>query len=572
MNSAYILIAGIIILFIGYITYGGWLAKKWDVNDKNITPAHTQQDGVDYVPSKAPILLGHHFASIAGAGPINGPIQAAIFGWLPVFLWIVIGGIFFGAVQDFSSILASIRHKGRSIGYVISEHIGSRAKKLFFIFAYLTLLLVVAAFASIVIDTFDGFTVTDGVTTTIAANGSTAMASMLFIFVSIIFGIFLYRYKTNLLITTIFGVIAIIACIAVGLYYPLYLNGTAWTVIIFVYVFIASVAPVWILLQPRDYLNSFLLYGMMIAAFIGILFTGTQMTLPAYTGFGGITGSSQLFPMLFITVACGAISGFHSLVGSGTTSKQLNREHDAKLIGYGGMLIECVLAIIALIAVGTLFSQGAMPSGTPTQVFAAGIANMVAAMGIPQYYDVAYIVLILAISAFALTSLDTATRLARYMFQEFFADEGIPAKARKLLTNPYFSTLVTVGLGALLATGGYENIWPLFGSANQLLAVLALMAVAAWMTHEGKSNKMFLVPMAFMLVASISALCITFYNNIMKLFVLGTGTFVAEGLQLVIIVILIIFSIVLVIDGINALKAHRQKGREDQADPGNNSA
>ena len=273
--------------------------------------------------------------------------------------------------------------------------------------------------------------------------------------------------------------------------------------------------------------------------------------------------------MLFITVACGAISGFHSLVGSGTTSKQLDHEKDAKLIGYGGMLIECVLAIIALIAVGTLFAQGSMPSGTPTQVFAAGIANMVAALGIPQYYDVAYIVLILAISAFALTSLDTATRLARYMFQEFFSDDGIPTKARKLLTNPYFSTLITVGLGALLATGGYENIWPLFGSANQLLAVLALMAVAAWMVHEGKSNKMFIIPMAFMLVASISALCITFYNNVMKLFVLGTGTFIAEGLQLILIVILIIFSIVLVIDGINALRSHKQKNRKGKADLGN---
>ncbi len=569
MNSAYILITGIIVLFIGYIFYGGWLAKKWDVDNNRETPAHTQQDGIDYVPSKAPVLLGHHFASIAGAGPINGPIQAAIFGWLPVFLWIIIGGIFFGAVQDFSSILASIRHKGRSIGYVISEHIGPRAKKLFFIFAYLTLLLVMAAFASIVIDTFNGFTVTDGITSTVAANGSTAMASMLFILVSIIFGIFLYRYKTNLLITTIFGIIAIVVCIALGLYYPLYLDGTAWTVIIFVYVFIASVAPVWILLQPRDYLNSFLLYGMMAAAIIGILFTGTQVTLPAYTGFGGINGTSQLFPMLFITVACGAISGFHSLVGSGTTSKQLDCEKDAKLIGYGGMLIECVLAIIALIAVGTLFAQGTMPSGTPTQVFAAGIANMVAALGIPQYYDIAYIVLILAISAFALTSLDTATRLARYMFQEFFSDGGIPSKVRKLLTNPYFSTLITVGLGALLATGGYENIWPLFGSANQLLAVLALMAVAAWMVHEGKSNKMFIIPMAFMLVASISALCITFYNNVMKLFVLGTGTFIAEGLQLILIVILIIFSIILVIDGINALKAHKQKNRNDKTDLGN---
>ena len=426
MSSLLLLFIGVLALILGYIFYGGWLSKQWGVDGERPTPAHTDYDGVDYCPAKAPVLLGHHFASISGAGPINGPIQAAIFGWIPVFLWVVLGGIFFGAVQDFSSLLASIRHKGKSIGYVIEQNVGPHAKRLFLIFSYLTLLLVVAAFASIVVGTFNGFAA-DGAK--VAANGSTASISMLFIVVSIIFGFAVYRKNTPLGVSTVLGVLGIIICIALGLKFPVYLGSTAWLIIILIYIFIASVTPVWILLQPRDYLNSFLLYGMMIAAFIGIIFTNPTIELPAFTGFTGITGKSQLFPLLFITVACGAISGFHSLVGSGTTAKQLDKEKDAKPIGYGGMLIECALAIISLIAVGILFKDGAMPGGTPTQVFATGVATMISNIGIDNIYDVTYALIILSVSAFCLTSLDTATRLARYMLQELFVSENDdPAK------------------------------------------------------------------------------------------------------------------------------------------------
>lgn len=327
MNSLVLLIIAAVVLICGYVFYGSWLAKQWGVDPSRVTPAHTMEDGIDYVPSKAPVLMGHHFASIAGAGPINGPIQAAIFGWLPVLLWILIGGIFFGAVQDFSSLFASVRHNGKSIGNVIEENVGPKAKRLFLIFAYLTLLLVVAAFASIVVGTFNGF---DADGAKITANGSTAMISMLFIVIAMIFGALVYRKNAPLSVATVVGILAIIACIVIGLKYPVFLSGNTWLVIILIYIFIASVTPVWILLQPRDYLNSFLLYGMMIAAIIGVVGSHPTIELPAFTGFTGIAGNSFLFPMLFITVACGAISGFHSLVGSGTSSKQLNNEEGCK--------------------------------------------------------------------------------------------------------------------------------------------------------------------------------------------------------------------------------------------------
>lgn len=557
MNSLVLLLIGIIVLVIGYITYGSWLSKQWGIEPNRPTPAHTEEDGLDYVPAKSPVLMGHHFASIAGAGPINGPIQAAIFGWLPVLLWILIGGIFFGAVQDFSSLFASIRHKGKSIGFVIEQNVGKKAKKLFLIFSYLTLLLVVAAFASIVVGTFNGYNAEGAL---VPANGSTATISMLFILVAIAFGVFVYRKNAPLGISTVIGVAGIILCIVLGLKFPVYLSGTAWLMIVLAYIFIASVTPVWILLQPRDYLNSFLLYGMMIAAVLGVVFSHPNIELPAFVGFTGINGNSQLFPMLFITVACGAISGFHSLVGSGTTSKQLDRESDAKLIGYGGMLIECALAVIALITVGILYKDGALPSGTPTQVFATGIATMVSSMGLENAYDVTYAIIILSVSAFCLTSLDTATRLARYMFQELFVDEGEDASKltgyKKLCANAYFATFVTVAIGGLMAAGGYAKIWPLFGSANQLLAALALLAVAAWLGNIGKNNKMFIFPMVFMLAATLCALVITFVKNVSALSA-GTGAMSKEGLQIFFIILLVVLAINLTLEGVKTLRTKK---------------
>ncbi|WMJ83606.1 carbon starvation CstA family protein [Oscillospiraceae bacterium LTW-04] len=561
MNSLVILVIGIAVLFAGYVTYGSWLSKQWGIDPKKVTPAHTLTDGKDYVPAKSPVLLGHHFASIAGAGPINGPIQAAIFGWVPVLLWILIGGIFFGAVQDFSALVASIRHQGKSIGHVIEVNVGAKAKKLFLIFSYLTLLLVVAAFASIVVSTFAGFSA-DGALNT--PNGRTASTSMLFIVISIVFGAMVYRRNAPLGISTAIGVAGILACMYIGYKLPIYLAGNVWLGIVLAYIFVASVTPVWILLQPRDYLNSFLLYGMMIAAVLGILVAHPPIALPAFNGFmvGGVKGyaSGYLFPTLFITVACGAISGFHSLVGSGTTSKQLDRETDAKLIGYGGMLIECALAIIALICVGVLFKDGAFPTGSPPAIFATGIASMLEVVAGPASREIAYSTIILAVSAFCLTSLDTATRLARYMFQEFFIAEGEdPATLtgyKKFFANPYVATAITVAIGGAMASGGYTKIWPLFGAANQLLAALALLAAAAWLGNIGKNNKMFLFPMGFMLCATISSLLLTLKTKIGVL-AAGNGSIGAEGLQVFFAALLVILAVDLTIEGVKTLNSKK---------------
>ena len=546
MNGIVILLASIAIFVIAYLTYGSWLAKQWGVDPTKVTPAHEMEDGVDYMPAKSPVLLGHHFASIAGAGPINGPIQAAVFGWVPVLLWIVIGGIFFGAVQDFSSIFVSIRHKGKSLGEVIEENIGHRCKVLFTIFAWLVLLLVIAAFADIVAGTFAYNP--EATAAVNAANGSVATASLLFIPLAVLFGVIVYRKNAPLVISSIAGIILLAICIAVGLKFPIYMSKTFWLGFVFLYICIASVTPVWILLQPRDYLNSFLLYFMMIAAIVGIVGANPTISLPATTGWINNFNGQTVFPYLFITVACGAISGFHSLIGSGTTSKQLDNEKDAKMIGYGGMLIECALAVLALIAVGALFKDGEMPKGTPAVVFATAISGFLGQIGISQ--TTTYTIISLAISAFALTSLDTGTRLGRFMFQELFAaPKGAKENAvQKTCGNMYVATIVTVILGGILCLGGYQNIWPLFGACNQLVAVPAFLGVAVWLSRKGRNNKMLYFPMAFMLVACLSSLLLSFKANVIKLSA-GTGTLIREGLQCVVIVPIFVLAIILVIEG-----------------------
>ena len=572
MNAVVILLVGCAILIAGYVFYGKWLAEQWGVDPNRTTPAHELEDGNDYVPAKAPILMGHHFSSIAGAGPINGPIQAAVFGWVPVMLWVLIGGIFFGAVHDYGALFASVRNKGQSIGEVIAESIGSRAKKLFLTFSYLTLILVVAAFASIVADTFKATYDESGALDKVAsaANASTAMISMLFILIAIVFGMMVYRKNAGLVVSTVVGVLAIVACMAIGYnWHPVYLNGSIWMIIVGIYIAIASVTPVWILLQPRDYLSSFLLYGMMIIAVVGIVGAHPTLSIPAFTGFvdnaeyGSGVSLGSLFPALFVTIACGAISGFHSLVGSGTTAKQLDKEGDARPIAYGGMLIECALALISLCAVGYIWSEY-VPGGItiPTAVFATGISRMCATIPfLAGAEHVIYSMLILAVSAFCLTSLDTATRLARYMFQEFWLEPGQTYRDatgfKKVVTNPYVATIITVVLGIALGMTGYAKIWALFGAANQLLAALGLLAVAAWLGTMGKNNKMFLFPMAFMLIVTIVSLCQTIMTNF-NTAMAGTGETMWCWIRAGIGTLLVILSIVLAVEGVQTIAGKRK--------------
>ena len=575
MNGLVLLLIGIAVLLCGYIFYGRYLCKKWGVGETNEpTPAHTMEDGIDYVPAKAPVLMGHHFSSIAGAGPITGPISAAMFGWLPCLLWILVGGIFFGGVHDFGALFASVRHKGKSIGEIISANMSLRAKRLFIIFSYLTLILVVAAFASIVAGTFAAKYVDGQVDLAASATpASVAMVSLLFIVIAIAFGFMVYRRNAPMGVSTIAGVIAICLCMVIGMnWHPIYLSNTAWMWIVGLYIAIASVTPVWILLQPRDYLSSFLLYAMLAIAAIGVVIAHPNMVDSTGAGLVAIgdgmnaAGIKQpIFPVLFTTIACGAISGFHSLVSSGTTSKQLDKETDAKPIAYGGMLLECVLAVITLVAIAYARQTG--HTAGATDIFAGGVAGMASqiAGGNQSLFNILYTLLVLTYSAFCLTSLDTATRLARFMFQEFWIDgtkgetpENVTG-LKKVMANPYIATGITVVLGILLGLNGYAKIWALFGSANQLLAALGLLAVATWLSNVGKDNKMFLIPMAFMLCVTIASLLINSWQQFNV--ILAGGADWGPYVQVVLGLMLVILAVVLAIEGVTTIAKQKKTAK-----------
>ena len=560
MTALLIVLAAIVLLVIGYITYGSWLAKQWGIDPTRKTPAVTMEDGVDYVAAPPAVLMGHHFSSIAGAGPINGPIQASVFGWVPVFLWCVVGGIFFGGLQDFGSLFASIRHDGKSVGEIIKDSMGKRAQKLFTIFALLVLILVIASFVNVVAGTF--FTAADagqsGFVLHPNNNQTTAMVSVLFIILAIVYGVLTNRGGMKTGPATCIGIVGIILSLIIGLNCGLAMGRTAWIVIIGLYITVASLIPVWIMLQPRDYLSSFLLYAMMIIALCGVLFAAfsgsAHFQLPAFTGW--TTGIGPLFPTLFITVACGACSGFHSLIATGTSSKQLKSEANAKAIGYGSMLIESALGVISLIAVGMISTGYSSDLGSPATAFATGVAAMF------HGNKVIAALLTLAVSVFALTSLDTGTRLSRFMFGELFLKEGEKsykdAKGiRRLLAHPLFGTAFMVIIGCILGGLSLSQIWGLFGAANQLLAGIALMAVCAWLGEVGKNNKMFYFPMAFMLCATICSLLITVGK---KFNMIGGGTAAwGDWFQLVFALAMVILAVILVIEAIGTFR--RQSGR-----------
>ena len=503
MNGIELVLIALVMYVVAFKLYGGFITKRLDVNNSKKTPAHTMSDGVDYCPAKAPVLLGHHFASIAGAGPIVGPVIAAGFGWIPVYLWVVFGAIFIGGVHDYASIIASVRHQSKSIGFIIQSYIGVDGKKLFLIFAWSTLILVIAVFTIIVADTF----------THIPSAGT---SSILFMILAVLFGIALYRFKVPLWAATVVGVILLFLCIPAGNMFPIQLSNLSWQLLLLVYIFIASVTPVWILLQPRDYLNSFFLYALMIGGLAGVFFAAPSINIPAFSTFS-LDKVGYLFPALFVTVACGAISGFHSIVGSGTTAKQLNKETDGKIVGYGGMLIEGMLAVLSLVAVASMVNKEfieILVSKGPVPAFSLGVARFLAA--IPYFnfsIESGQTFAALAVSAFALTSLDTATRLARFMFQEYFENKETEKKPL-LITNRYVSTAITVVFGAALTFSGQTmSIWPVFGSANQLLAALALLALTVWVANLKKGFLFVLIPMIFMFTVTLTSLGMLVYEN-----------------------------------------------------------
>ena len=509
MNTLVIVLIAAVVLVAAYLLYGRWLAKKWGIDPKAQTPAVKYNDGKDYVPTNGWTVFSHQFSSIAGAGPVTGAIQAAAFGWLPVLLWVLLGGVFFGAVTDFGALYASVKNDGKSMGVLIEKYIGKTGRKLFLLFCWLFTLLVIAAFADMVAGTFNAYTVKDGVSVLADAantNGCAGTISIMFMVFAVIFGLIQKKFNLSGWKEAVVGLLCVVASFAIGMHFPLILSKDAWSYITFVYIFFAAVLPMWLLKQPRDYMTTFMFIGMIAGAVIGLLVAHPTMNLPVFTGFTN-EKLGTLFPILFVTVACGAVSGFHSLVSSGTSSKTIENEKDMTKVGYGAMVLESLLAVLALCVAGAAASQDGTPaSGTPFQIFSRGVAGFFEMFGIPVHF--ATVFMTMCVSALALTSLDAVARIGRMSFQELFAvDDMKNAKPwRKVLCNPYFSTIITLLFGFVLTKIGYANIWPLFGSANQLLSALVLITLCVFMKVTGRSNKMLFPPMIIMLCVTFTAL------------------------------------------------------------------
>lgn len=562
MNGLVIILIGIVALGAGYLFYGRWLAKKWGIDPNAKTPAYTHEDGEDYVPSSRFTVFSHQFSSIAGAGPVTGPILASVFGWVPVLLWLIIGGLFFGAVQDFGALYASVKNEGKSMGMIIEKYIGKTGRKLFMLFCWLFTLLVIAAFTDMVAGTFVGKGV-DGMTTeTSYANSAAASISMLFIVVAVVFGLIQKHVgKMNEVVKAVVAIALLVAMFAVGMALPICTTKSAWIYIVMAYLFLASVMPMWLLMQPRDYMTTFMLLGMIIGAVVGVLVAHPAMQLNAFNGFT-INGSS-LFPTLFVTIACGAVSGFHSLVSSGTSSKTISNEKDMPMVGYGAMVVESLLGIVSLVVVGAVAVNGTKPDGTPFAIFSSGVAGFLEKFGLPV--QVATVFMTMCVSALALTSLDSVARIGRMSFQElFYGDTTDPAKMsplQRVLTNKYFATVITLFFGYLLTLGGYNNVWPLFGSANQLLAALVLIALAVFLKTTGRTGWTLYIPMFAMLAVTFTALIqktIALVKNIAG----GQATFLVDGLQFIVAVLLMVLGVLV---AFSCLKKLFGKNRAGQA-------
>ena len=551
MNGLVIVLIGIVCLGAGYLLYGRWLANKWGLDAKAKTPAFTHEDGEDYVPSSKFTVFSHQFSSIAGAGPVTGPILASVFGWVPVLLWLIVGGLFFGAVQDFGALYASVKNEGKSMGMIIEKYIGKTGRKLFMLFCWLFTLLVIAAFTDMVAGTFVAKGVEGMTEKTANADASAASISMLFIVVAIIFGLVQKSIaksgkKMNEWVKAIVAIVLLVAMFAVGMALPIYATKSAWIYIIMAYLFLASVMPMWLLMQPRDYMTTFMLLGMIIGAVLGVVVAHPSMNLNAFNGFTVGSGASKqmLFPTLFVTIACGAVSGFHSLVSSGTSSKTISNEKDMPMVGYGAMVVESLLGIVALVVVGAVAVNGTKPAGTPFAIFSTGVAGFLEKLGVPVH--VATVFMTMCVSALALTSLDSVARIGRMSFQElFYGDSTDPATmtpVQRVLTNKYFATVITLFFGYLLTLGGYNNVWPLFGSANQLLAAMVLIAIAVFLKTTGRTGWTLYAPMFIMLAVTFTALVqkvIALVSNVVN----GKATFLVDGLQLIVAAALMVLGV-----------------------------
>lgn len=548
MNTLVIVLIAAVCLLAGYVFYGRWLAKKWGIDPKAKTPAYTHEDGEDYVPTDGWTVFAHQFSSIAGAGPVTGAIQAAAFGWLPVLLWILLGGIFFGAVTDFGALYASVKNEGKSMGMLIEQYIGKTGRKLFLLFCWLFTLIVTAAFADMVSGTFNGF-VTDAATgeiTKSTVNGAAGSISIMFIAFAVVFGLIQKKMKFTGWKEVVLGLVCMVACFVLGISFPIVATRETWNYVTFAYIFFAAILPMWLLMQPRDFMTTFMFIFMIAAAAIGLLVAHPTMNLPVYTGFHN-EKLGDMFPILFVTVACGAVSGFHSLVSSGTSSKTISNEKDMLKVGYGAMILESLLAVLALCVAGAAASaDGTAATGTPFQIFSAGVAGFLEMFGIPVH--IAQCIMTMCVSALALSTLDSVARIGRMSFQELFSvDDMEHAEGwRKLFCNKYFATVITLVFGYILTKVGYTNIWPLFGSANQLLSALVLITLCVFLKVTGRTNKALFPPLIIMLCVTFTALVERFIA-LVNAYQAGTAVFMVEGLQLIIAVLLIILGLTIVL-------------------------
>ena len=534
-----ILLTAVVAFSLAYIIYGRFLSKRYELDDARPTPSHTDYDGIDRVPAHKAVLLGHHFSSIAGAAPIVGPIIAALaFGWLPVVLWIILGTIFIGSVIDFSALVASIRHNARSIAEIARLYMSSVAFRLLLAFIWLTLVYVLTVFADLTATTF-----TD--------DGGVATSSLMYIAMAVVFGLAINKMKIPLLWASLIFVPLVFLAVWAGQKIPISADMVpeiiagepkkTWALVLVLYCFLASTTPVWILLQPRDYLSSYLLYASVLTGFVGILIGGFTIQYPAFVAWS-VPQMGTLFPILFVTVACGACSGFHSIVASGTSSKQLNKETDGKAIGYGGMLLEGVVAVIALATVIMLRKGDELTLKAPLVIYGTGIANFLSVLGVPEKLGFSFG--LLALSAFILTTLDTATRLGRYIFEELFNLKGAHSR--------YISTLATLTLPAIFVLinlkdsqgnliPAWRAIWPVFGACNQLLAGLVALVIAVWLKKTSRKMGFILGPVFFMNIVTIWALVL----------LLRQYRFSAVG---IIAAVLLLLALVLIVEAYKTIK------------------
>lgn len=559
MNGMIVVVVAAVVLAAGYLLYGRWLAKTWGIDRAALTPAKRMKDGKNFSPASCFTAFSHQFSSICGAGPVTGTITALMFGWLPVLLWVLVGGIFFGAVHDFGALYASVKNNGKSLAQLIEKYIGHTGRKLFLLFSWLFTIIVIAAFVDMVAGTFQATFDAQGAVDVAKsyAGGTAGTISILFTFVAILFGWINRRFGLSGWKELALAVVLFVAMFAIGMQFPIYLDKFGWFAVILVYLLFAAAMPIQTLKQPRDYLTSIMMIVMIVCAVIGIFVLGASgnatMSAPMVADFSVLAaGGSYVFPLLFVSVACGALSGFHSLVSTNTSSKQISKEQDMVPVGYGAMILESFVGVLAIVVAAIMFTQlntsGALGAavGTPFQIFSQGVARGMMAFGIDG--TLATVFMTMCVSALALTSVDAVARIGRLSVQEFFAkgnDAAEDAAAEntgvaKVLSNTWVATVLTLALGLALAFGGYLNIWPLFGASNQLLGGMTMITLAVFCKCTGRKGFMLYVPVAFLLVCTFTSLVQSTIGCINALSSSGAAVIATSGLQLVFAILLMI--------------------------------